>query len=421
MSAGQKGYRARVVDAELGNRLRRSGAVLVEGPKGCGKTETSRQLAASELQVDIDPRVPGYMEVDPSLMLAGDAPRLLDEWQAQPALWDLVRHAVDERQVKGQYILTGSSHPVEEARLHSGAGRISRMRMRPMSSVESGFSTGEVSLESLLSSEGPEPVDKSPDLDGVIGAIVRGGWPTAQDVSLDDARAQMRDYVDLLAEADAKALGPRRRDPARVALLLQSLARSVATEASISTIATDVGPERGSLARETVVDYLDALTRLMVVEDLPAWPQHLRSSAALRKAPKRHFVDPALAVAALGVGPDSLTRDLNFTGQLFESFVVRDLRVYSQQLDARVFHARDSYGNEADAIVQRRDGPWVAVEIKLGPGAVETAATSLKKFADSVDVDRAGRCAGLVVITGWGLAYRRRDGVDVVPFTALGP
>src|SRR5699024_4808083 len=189
-------------------------------------------------------RSPGYMEVDPSLMLAGDAPRLLDEWQAQPALWDLVRHAVDERQVKGQYILTGSSHPVEEARLHSGAGRISRMRMRPMSSVESGLSTGEGSLESLLSSEEPEPVDTA----------------AAQDVSLDDARAVMRDYVDLLAEADVKARGPRRRDPARLALLLQSLARSVATEASISTIATGVGPERGSLARETVVDYLDALT-----------------------------------------------------------------------------------------------------------------------------------------------------------------
>ncbi|SED66920.1 ATP-binding protein [Ruania alba] len=418
MSADSGAYLPRVVDAELEGLLRISGAVLIEGPKACGKTETGRRVASSEVRVDVDPQVPAMMAVDPALLLSGGTPRLIDEWQGQPQLWNVVRRAVDDRQGKGQFILTGSAQPVEDARLHSGAGRIARLRMRPMTLWESGQSSGEVSLWSLLAGERPSTVVTEPDLPGIIDALVRGGWPSVQGAPLADARTQIQHYVDLLAEVDISAVSNRRRDPNRVRQLLSSLARSSATESSISTLATDVGEGTGSFAWETIVDYLDALSRLMVVEDAPAWSLHLRSSATLRKAPKRHFVDPSLAVAALGAGPEELMRDLNFTGQLFESLAVRDLRVYGQRHGVRVFHARDSSGREADAVLQRRDGAWMAVEIKLGPGAVDHAASSLLRFAENVD-ERTGECLGLLVVTGWGLAHRRDDGVNVVPLTAL--
>jgi len=419
MTAGQRFYLPRIADGELIARLRRSGAVLIEGPKGCGKTETGRQLAASEVQVDIDPSVATLMAIDPTLVLDGSVPRLLDEWQAQPALWNVVRHAVDERQEKGQFILTGSAHPVEDAQMHSGAGRISRLRMRPMSLWESGFSSGEVSLGALLDGHPPMTVNKEPALETIIDLVVRGGWPGNHDASLADARSQMQDYVDLLVEVDVSRVSDRRRDPIRVRQLLRAVARSVGTEASVATLTRDVAGQSEPLAWETVTDYLDVLTRLMVLDDVPAWSSHLRSSATLRKSPKRHFVDPALAVAALGGGPDQLLQDLEFTGQLFESLVMRDLRVYSQPHGAQVVHARDSYGNEADAIVQRRDGGWLAVEVKLGPGAVDAAAASLHRFVQGVDATRSGECVGKVVITGWGVAHRRADGVMVVPLTVL--
>ncbi|QOR71721.1 ATP-binding protein [Ruania alkalisoli] len=418
MAADPRTYLPRVVDEELDDLLRISGAVLIEGPKACGKTETGRRAASSEVRVDVDPQVETIMAVDPALLLTGETPRLLDEWQAESQLWNFVRRAVDDRQQKGQFILTGSAQPVEDARMHSGADRIARLRMRPMTLWESGQSSGEVSLRSLLAGEDPSTVVKEPDLAGIVAALVRGGWPSVQGASLADARTEIQHYVDLLAEVDISAVSDRRRDPNRVRQLLRSLARGSATESSISTLASDVVESGDVLAWETVVDYLDALARLMVVEDVPAWSQHLRSSATLRKAPKRHFVDPSLAVAALGAGPEALMRDLNFTGQLFESLVVRDLRVYGQRHGIRVFHARDSSGREADAVLQRRDGAWMAVEIKLGPGAVDDAANSLLRFAENVD-ERTGQFLGLLVITGWGLAHRRDDGVQVVPLTAL--
>ncbi|NCD17801.1 MAG: ATP-binding protein [Actinobacteria bacterium] len=412
-------YRPRFADDELAGRLQRSGAVLIDGPKACGKTETARRRAASEVRLDVDPSVPLAMETDPSLLLAGDAPRLLDEWQEQPALWNHVRRAVDDRHERGQFILTGSATPTDDVRMHSGAGRISRMRMRPMSLAESGHSSSQVSLADLLAGDEPVAPPVSSGAAAIAELVCRGGWPGNLELSTSDARAELRGYVDLIAEVDINRFGPRRRDPEKVRRLLESLARNVATEAPVATLARDVGGSGGEVSRNTVADYLDALGRLMVVEDQPAWSTHLRSSATLRKAPKRHFVDPALAVAALRASPPSLVQDLNLLGLLFESLVIRDLRIYAQTLDGLVRHVRDSSGQEVDAVVEFGDGRWGAFQVKLGPAAVDAAARSLLRFASSVDTSKVGAPAALTVITGWGYTMRLPSGVNVVPIGAL--
>jgi len=410
------GYRPRFVDAELTSCLARSGGVLIEGPKACGKTETARQQAGSELRVDVDPSVPLAMETDPGLLLTGGTPRLLDEWQEQPALWNHVRRAIDDRGAKGQFILTGSANPARGVRLHSGAGRIARLRMRPMSLAESGQSTAQVSLARLLDGEAPVAPPVATDVPGMAEAITRGGWPGLLELRTDDAIAEMRSYADLLTEVDISRVDKVRRNPDKVRKLLRSLARNTATEASVATLARDIGEDGEPAARATVARYLAALQRLMIVEDQPAWGTHLRSSATLRKAPKRHFVDPALAVAALRATPATLLQDLNLLGLLFESLVIRDLRVYSQSLDAEVRHARDSSGLEVDAIIELGDGRWAGFEIKLGAGAIPAAEASLLKFAASVD----GRPpAALTVITGAGYTMRLPSGVNAVPIGVL--
>jgi len=413
------GYRARFADAELAARLRRSGAVLIEGPKACGKTETARRQAASEVRLDVDPSVRLAMDVDPMLLLAGQTPRLLDEWQEQPALWNFVRRAVDDRGERGQFILTGSANPADDVRLHSGAGRISRMRMRPMSLAESGHSTAEVSLAGLLEGEAPVAEPSHTSVADLAELVARGGWPALLDLTTADAQAEMRAYLDLLVEVDVSRVGDRRRDPGKVRRLLQSLARNTATEAPVATLARDVGGADGEASRNTIAAYLDALSRLMVVEDQPAWSAHLRSSAILRKAAKRHFVDPALAVAALGATAPSLVADLNLLGFLFESLVIRDLRVYAQTIGATVTHARDSAGNEVDAIIELGDGRWAAVEVKMGTGAIPRAADSLLRFSANVDTAKTGPPAALTAITGTGLATRLPSGVNVVPIATL--
>lgn len=412
-------YRPRVSDAELKSRLARAGAVLIEGPKACGKTESARQLSASELRVDTDPAVGPTMEVDPGRLLGGATPRLLDEWQAEPALWNYVRRAVDDRRNKGQFILTGSTNPVEDVAQHSGAGRISRMRMRPMSLWESGHSTGEVSLGSLLAGAAPSSGMVDATIEEIATRITVGGWPALQDDEVSDAAAAVGDYVDLIADVDLSRVSGTRRDPARIRLLLQSLARNVATEAPVATLASDVGGASGPLARDTVMEYLHALDRLMVIEDQPAWSTHLRSSATLRKSPKRHFVDPSIAVATLGADVPGLVRDLRYLGFLFESLAVRDLRIYAQAQGAAVSHYRDSTGREGDAIVHKPDGTWAAFEVKLGQGGIAAGAHSLLRLADAVDLDKAGAPAALTVITGAGFAHRRPDGVNVVPIATL--
>lgn len=410
-------YTPRLIDAELDSALHRAGAVLIEGPKACGKTATALQRAASTLRVDIDPQVPAAMTIDPQLLLEGDTPRLLDEWQLQPLLWDAVRHTVDSRAAKGQFILTGSTAPAADATRHSGAGRFARLRMRTMTLQESGHSSAEVKLSELLENAAPRATDPGLSFEQLLTRVAVGGWPSQREIGTGAALANLRDYVSLIAEADITDVDGTRRDPQRVRRLISSLARVTATEATISTLARD----ETSLSRDAVRDYLSALARLFVIEDQPAWSAHLRSSATLRGEPKRHFSDPSLAVAALGADVPALMKDLRYTGQLFESLAVHELRVLSQSIGGTVFHARDSEGREIDAIVQLPDSRWAAFEVKLGTSidVIEQAATSLKKFAAQVS-SVAGTPPILTVLTGGGLSYRRADGVNVVALTALG-
>ncbi len=417
----------RVADRELAQRLARSGAVLIEGPRACGKTATARQVAASAVMLDADRSARRAVAVEPGFVLRGKTPRLIDEWQIEPEIWNHVRHAVDERPGRGHFILTGSAVPPDDITRHTGAGRVSRLRMRPMSLFELKRSTGEISLSRLLAGE-PVPSSVAELTVGELAELVCiGGWPghlgsSAEDPALspDDAMAENRDYLGEVCRTDIRRVDGSGRDPARVGLFLQSLGRNVATCASLATLARDAGGPDRSLNQYTAASYLTALARLMIVEDQPPWAPHLRSRSRLRTAPKRHFVDPSLAVAALSAGPEHLLHDFDWFGFLFESMVVRDLRVYAQASRASVYHYRDNTGLEVDAVVDAGPGRWAAFEIKLGAGRVDDAARTLLKFADRVDTERCGKPAALGVIVGSGYGYSRPDGVGVVPVGGLG-
>lgn len=414
-------YRNRVVDAELALRLKSVGAVVVEGPKACGKTETARQIAASEVLLDVDEGARQAIAVDPSLVLVGPVPRLIDEWQVEPILWNHVRRAVDASQAPGQFVLTGSAVPADDATRHSGAGRIARLRMRPMTLFEVGRSSGDISLRALLEGSPSRAVDSGLGLEDLINEACVGGWPALRDRPVVEAMRAVRDYLNEIRRTDVSQVDGRKRDPSKIGQLMRSLARNVATYAGASTLASDTGGADGPLRDDTVRAYLDALTRLMVVEDQPAWMPHLRSKYVLRGGSKRHFVDPSLAVAAARADPDGLLRDLNYFGFLFESLVVRDLRVYAQANEAEVLQYRDSNGLEVDAVVQALDGRWAAFEIKLGQGQVEIAAANLRTFARQIDTTRSGEPAVLGVIVGSGPGYVRADGVSVIPIGSLAP
>ncbi len=416
-----RSYTPRVVDAELTDRLRTAGAIVIEGPRACGKTETARQVAASEVLLDVDANAVTAVEVAPAVVLDGATPRLIDEWQVSPAVWNHVRRAVDARRRPGQFILTGSAVPSDDVTRHTGAGRMARLRMRPMSLFESGHATGAISLRRLLRGQSKAVADPGMTVPDVIERIVVGGWPALCHLSVPSAQRAMRDYLDEVRRADLARVVVGRRDPDRVAKLLASLGRTVATPALLSTLGADAGGADGALADETVRGYLDALGRLMIVEDQPAWSPKLRSRSRLRTAVKRHFVDPALAVAALRATPDRLLKDLEWTGFLFESLVVRDLRVLSQAQGAEVAHYRDNTGLEVDAIVSAPDGTWAAFEVKLGQSRIEEAAGNLLTFASRIETRAVGPPAALGVIVASGAGYRRRDGVAVIPIGALGP
>jgi len=414
-------YKSRVADAELRRRLESSGAILIEGPKACGKTETARQVAATEVLLDVDERARAAVALDPSLILPGDTPRLIDEWQVEPRIWNHVRRAVDERRQPGQFILAGSAVPADDVTRHSGAGRISRLRMRPMSLFESGLSDGSVSLRELMAG-GKASSSNSIELAEMAEAVTRGGWPALQEMTIEAAMDSSAAYLEEVSRTDINRVDGGRRDPERVRRLLRSLARNVATHVAIATLAADSADDGDApLKQQTVSDYLSALERLFVIEDQPPWGPHLRSRSILRKSPKRHFVDPSLAAAALGADAAALLRDLNLFGFLFESLVVRDLRVYSQPLRGEVRQFRDNKGLEIDAVVET-DAGWAAFEVKLGgPAAIDEAAASLLKFAREVDPERSGESSALGVIVAGGYGYTREDGVQVIPITALGP
>ncbi|MHB1193731.1 MAG: ATP-binding protein [Longimicrobiales bacterium] len=414
-------YLPRVVDRELRDLLSSIGGVVIEGPKACGKTETARQVAASEVRLDVDLNARQAVSIDPSLVLEGALPRLLDEWQLAPSLWNHVRRAVDDRRAAGQFILTGSAVPADDVTRHTGAGRLARLRMRPMSLYESGHSTGQVSLSALLGGTSPRVPDTGMTVPDLAERIAVGGWPGLLDQPVPQALRAVRAYVDEIRRTDVQRVEGVAHDPEKVLLLMRSLARNVSTMTSLATLARDVGELDETLAKRTVSAYYEALTRLMVVEDQPAWAPHLRSRSRVRTSPRRHFVDPSVAVAILRATPERLLQDLNLLGFLFESLVVRDLRVYAQACDAQVLHYRDNADLEVDAVVEAADGRWAAFEIKLGSGAVDEGADHLTRFARRIDTEKCGAPRALGVITGTGLAYTRPDGIAVVPIGTLGP
>ena len=413
-------YRPRIADRELTGRLAAAGAVLLEGARACGKTETARRASASEVLLDVDLGARDALAVDPRLVLAGAAPRLIDEWQVAPILWNMVRRAVDERRQPGQFILTGSAVPPDDATRHTGAGRMGRLRLRPMSLSELGHSTGEVSLGALLDGRPAPSVAAGMEVAELAEFVCVGGWPGHLDKSPEAAMLANRDYLEDVCRVDLERVDGARRDPERVRRFLGSLARNVATCASLATMARDVGALDAPMTAATAREYLAALETLMVVEDQPPWGPHLRSRSRLRRSPKRHLVDPSLAVAAIGASPDHLLADLGWFGFLFESMVVRDLRVYAQAAGGRVAHYRDNTGLEVDAIVDAGPGRWAAFEVKLGLGRVEEAAANLLRFKERVDPGSLGDPAALGVIVGGGYGYTRPDGVAVIPCRTLG-
>jgi hypothetical protein len=414
-------YRERISDRELRRKLQASGAVLIRGAKACGKTESAKQLAKSVLKVDQDENVQMLMGISPKRLLMGDTPRLIDEWQVEPRLWSYIRHEVDERNQTGQFILTGSANREESAKMHSGAGRFTIVDMRTMSWQELGISSGKISLESLFKGGNVDIHDTPVDLDFILERLIIGGFPALLDKTMEQAMEVNRAYVELLAEVDMSRVSDMRRDPIKVRSLLRSLGRNTSTLVEITALEKDIKQhENSGMSRPTVYDYLDALNRLMVIEDQPAWNAHLRSSHALRKSPKRHFTDVSLAIAALGLDKESLLNDLNYTGFLFESLVIHELRVYGQANDAQVFHYRDASGLEVDAIVQKYNGDFCAVEVKLGTGQLEEAAASLLRFASLLDEKKRRQLRSLNIITGTGISYTRADGVNVISLASFG-
>jgi predicted AAA+ superfamily ATPase len=417
-------YRARVVDAVLDARLKAVGCVVLEGPKAVGKTATAARRAASEVRLDIDVNAREIARADPSLVLEGAAPRLIDEWQIVPDVWNHVRRAVDDIAKPGQFILTGSTAASEDAARHSGAGRMSRLAMRPMSMLEAGRSSGSVSLRALFDGTPARAQRPGSNIPELVDRLCIGGWPAHVESSVPDAQVAHRAYLAELARIDMRVVDGVRRDPQRVQRVLRSLARNIATEAETTTIARDTGlpPDGAAIGRLTVDDYLDALARLMITEDLGAWAPSLRSRARLRSKPVRHLADPCLAVAALRASPNALLADWNYTGLLFENMALRDVRVYLDAIGGTTYHYRDSNGMEVDIIVELDDGRWGAIEVKLGENRIEEGAGSLAQFAQTIDLDSVGQPSFLAVLTGANVfATRRHDGIDVIPIAALGP
>jgi predicted AAA+ superfamily ATPase len=411
-------YRERLSDSELRRKLNASGAVLVRGAKACGKTESAKQLAQSVLSVDRDEQVSLLMDTSPKRLLLGNTPRLIDEWQVQPRLWDYIRHEVDDRQKTAQFILTGSANPEESVKMHSGAGRFTTVDMRTMSWQELGFSSGKVRLQNLFEGQKIDIYDEPTDLEFIVERMIIGGFPTLLEKKISQAADLNRAYVELLAEVDMSRASNVKRDPVKVKSLLRSLARNTATLVEISSLEKDIRmADNNEVSRPTIYDYLDALNRLMILEDQPAWNTHIRSSSSLRKSSKRHFTDVCLAIAALGLDKKQLLNDLNCTGFLFESLVTHELRVYAQVNDAKVYHYRDSSGLEVDSIVQKYNGDWSAFEIKLGTGQIEEAAASLNKFVSILDNKPP---MSLNIITGTGISYTRNDGINVISLASLG-
>lgn len=420
-------YKPRIADQMLAARLRRAGAILIEGPKWCGKTTTAEQQASSVLYMADPMRKQQNLQaakINVKQLLDGDTPRLIDEWQIAPSLWDSIRFEVDHRSGHGHFILTGSSVPPStDEIMHSGAGRFTKLKMRTMSLFESGDSTGMISLSDLFNSEKKNLSGKSNlDINRLAYLICRGGWPGTLDMSETDALAQAFDYYDVVCDSDISRIDDVQRDPQRVRLLMRSYARHQGTMATIGTILEDLkANETSTLSDNTVYDYIKALKKIFVIEDLPAWNPNLRSKTAIRTSDNHYFIDPSIATAALGAGPNDLLNDLETMGLLFETLAVRDLRVYADALAGKVYHYRDKKGLECDAVVHLRNGSYGLVEIKLGSDtSIDEGVKSLKTLASEIDTTRMKAPSFMMVLTGIGdFGYQRDDGVYVVPVGCL--
>jgi len=415
-------YLSRLCDKELIKRLQSSGAVLIEGAKWCGKTWTAAKIAKSTLYMqNPDTAVSNLKLADtkPSLLLQGNTPRLIDEWQMAPILWDAVRFEVDKRNETGQFILTGSAVPADNVIAHTGTGRISRLLMRPMSLYESQESDGSISLADLFDGKTDIAAISELTIENIAFAMCRGGWPASVKHTGNTALQMAIDYVEAVINQDVSRVDGVEKNPERVRALLRSLSRNISTLATIQTIKSDMETDDIGLSEKTISLYLNALRRIFVVEDLPAWSPSLRSKTAIRTSSKRQFVDPSIATAVMRTSPDGLLKDFETFGFLFESLCTKDMRIYAQSNDGDVFHYRDKNGLEADLIVRLRDGRWAAIEVKLGSKQIEIAAKNLLKLSSKVDTEKMGKPSFLMVLTGGQYAYKRDDGVLVVPIGCM--
>lgn len=419
-------YKQRISDRILKRKVLGKGAVLIEGPKWCGKTTTAKQLAKSLLDLgdsSVLKQSSQLIELSPQSLLKGDTPRLIDEWQALPPIWDSIRSEVDKRGEPSQFILTGSSVlPEADATIHSGTGRFATIKMRPMSLYESGESNGTVSLKDLFEGKTFEPQTNDLTIDDIAFLTCRGGWPWATLIPKEVALDQAFDYIDSVVNKDIQRVDGVKRSPERAKLLLRSYARNISQQIPQSTIKKDMlANDSSTLDEDTVADYVKALKKLYVIEDLAAWNPNIRSKAAIRTTDTRHFVDPSIGIASLGLGPQDLVNDLNSFGFFFEDLVVRDLRVYAEALDGNLYHYRDSNGLECDAVLHRRNGSYALLEVKLGgENNINEGASNILKLAKSIDTDKMPAPTFKAVIIGIGkYAYRRNDGVYVIPIGCL--
>lgn len=416
-------YLPRIADKILDERMKTIGAILIEGPKWCGKTWTATKASKTQLYMQDPDKKVSYLkaaDTKPSLLLKGEKPRLLDEWQMAPVLWDAVRFDVDQSGEYGQFILTGSAVPRDNVVQHTGTGRIARITMRPMSLYESKESNGSVSLGELF--DGKTDIDSFSELsiEQIAFSIVRGGWPASIGEGEKTAFRHAIDYVEAVINQDVSAVDGVEKNPARVRMLLRSLSRNISTLATIKTIRDDIATgDEETLSEKTISQYLNALDRIFVTENLPAWNPALRSKTAIRTSPKRQFVDPSIAAAVLRLTPDRLLEDFNYFGFLFESLCDRDLRIYAEAIDGELFHYRDKSGLEADAVICLNDGRWAAIEVKLGSKEIEEAAKHLLQLRDKINTEKMKEPSFLMILTGTEIAYQRDDGVFVVPIGCL--
>ncbi len=413
-------YLPRIVDKEIAELMEIMGAVLIEGCKWCGKSTTGMQHAKSVIEFQNPDRKDEYEEIKntmPSLFLNGEKPRMFDEWQMYPVVWDSIRTDVDHTRLKGQYILTGSSRPSEGQVMHTGTGRISRVLMRPMSLYESLESTGEVSFNDIINGKDIKGTSKL-SLKDLASIIVRGGWPAALEVKSDAKYRISEEYVKSLIHEEVRQINDVERNPEKMQIVLRALARNISTQVAFSTLESDVKNAFGDISRPTLNDYINTLEKLFVLENVNSTKLELRSKSALRTKPKRYFVDPSLATAILNIKPNDLLKDLKTFGFLFESLCMRDLKIYTQNIGEITFY-RDEHDFEIDAILRTTSGKWGAIEIKLGSGYIDEAAKNLLKFKEKVDINKCGEPDFLLVLTGTSYSYKREDGVYVVSIGTL--